>query len=105
MAGKTLPILTREQAVKAFEDAFEKPVDFDHKPTADEIFALQVLAVAQAQLEADQAAIERVIEFVKGLFVSKGEYMFLAQSERDTYRKILAFESKLLGKGDEGDGR
>lgn len=50
MADKTSPRLTREQAVKAFEDAFEKPVDFDHKPTADEIFALQVLAVAQKQL-------------------------------------------------------
>lgn len=43
-------LLTPEQIDKAFEDAFEKPITFDHKPTPDEIFALKLKAVAQAQL-------------------------------------------------------
>jgi len=43
-------LLKPEDMDKAFEDAFEKPVSFDHKPTQEEIFNLKLKAVAQAQL-------------------------------------------------------
>jgi len=44
-------LLTPEQANKAFENAFEAPVTLDHKPTVEEIFTLELMAVAQDQLD------------------------------------------------------
>ncbi len=42
--------LTDEEINKTFEGAFDKPVDFDHKPTMDEILTLRLKAVEQALL-------------------------------------------------------
>ena len=35
-------------AAKAWDEAFEQAVYFDHKPTAEEIFSLRLLAVYDA---------------------------------------------------------
>ena len=42
-------ILTDEELNKAFDDTFEKGMDFDHKPSPEEIFTLQLRSVALAQ--------------------------------------------------------
>jgi len=42
--------LTEREINKAFENTFEEPMDFDHKPTADELFTIQLNSVSQAQL-------------------------------------------------------
>jgi len=39
-------LLSDEQLNEAFDNAFEKPVSFDHKPTADEILTFKLRAVA-----------------------------------------------------------
>lgn len=43
--------LTDDEIDQAFEDTFETPVTFDHKPTVEEIFALKLGSVAQAQID------------------------------------------------------
>lgn len=43
-------LLTPQEIEKAWEDTFEEPVSFDHKPTAEEIFNLRLESVAKAQL-------------------------------------------------------
>jgi len=42
--------LTPEEIDKAFDGAFDKPIEFDHKPTPDEIILIRLKAVAQTQL-------------------------------------------------------
>ena len=44
--------LTDEKIWQAWENAFEKPVDFDHQPTVDEILLLRIKAVIKAYEEA-----------------------------------------------------
>lgn len=44
-------LLSDEEINKAWDDAFDKPIEFDHKPTAEEIFMIRMKAVAQAQLD------------------------------------------------------
>jgi len=53
-------LLTPEETEKAFDNAFETPVDLDHKPTIEEIFALTLKAVTKAQLEKVKAEIEKM---------------------------------------------
>jgi len=36
---------------KAFDDTFAKPVNFDHKPTKEEIFTLELRAVSQFSID------------------------------------------------------
>ncbi len=47
------PILSEEAINKAWDDAFDKPVMLDHKPTADEILTIRLRMVAQAQRDTD----------------------------------------------------
>lgn len=44
-------LLTKEERDKAWEDTFEEPISFDHKPTADEVFDLRLESVDKAQLK------------------------------------------------------
>ncbi len=44
-------ILSDKELNDAWDNAFETPISFDHKPTADEIFTLRLRAIAQAQLD------------------------------------------------------
>ncbi len=43
-------LLSPEECFHAYDDAYDKPVNFDHKPTPEEIFNIQLQAVARAQL-------------------------------------------------------
>lgn len=47
----TTSLIRDEKIMEAFDGAFDKPIDFDHKPTVDEIFIIRLRAVAQAQAE------------------------------------------------------
>ena len=44
-------LLTKKQRGEAWENTFDKPVDFDHKPTQEEIFDWRLKSVAKAQLK------------------------------------------------------
>ena len=44
-----MPVLSDEELNKAWETAFGIPVAFDHKPTAEEIFTIELKTVVQAQ--------------------------------------------------------
>ena len=46
-------LLSDEEINKAFDEAFDKPISFDHKPTPEEIITIRLRAVAQAQWQAD----------------------------------------------------
>jgi len=39
-----------EELNKAYDGAFDKPMDFDHKPTADELHTIRLRAVSQATI-------------------------------------------------------
>ncbi len=43
------PLLSDEEINKAFDEAFDTPISFDHKPTPEEIITIRLRAVAQAQ--------------------------------------------------------
>ena len=43
--------LTEEETDEAWDNAFDTPIEFDHKPTMEEIIAIRLKAVNQAQLE------------------------------------------------------
>ena len=42
--------LTDEEVDRAFDGAFDKPMNFDHKPTQEEILLIRLKAVAEAQI-------------------------------------------------------
>ncbi len=44
-------LLCDKELNDAWENAFDKPVYLDHKPTLEEIFTIRLRAVAQAQLD------------------------------------------------------
>ena len=47
---KDKPLLLSDDEInKAFDEAFDKPISFDHKPTPEEIITIRLRAVAQAQ--------------------------------------------------------
>uniref|UniRef100_A0A6M3IXN4 Uncharacterized protein n=1 Tax=viral metagenome TaxID=1070528 RepID=A0A6M3IXN4_9ZZZZ len=52
--------LTQGEIDKAWEDAFEEPVEFDHKPTAEEVFNYRLEVVADT---ASEKAIKYFIEW------------------------------------------
>ena len=43
------PLLSDVEINKAFDEAFDKPISFDHKPTPEEIITIRLRAVAEAQ--------------------------------------------------------
>jgi len=43
-------LLTDKEIKEAWDNAFEKGINFDHKPAVDELFQIKLRAVAQAQL-------------------------------------------------------
>ena len=43
------PLLSDVEINKAFDEAFDKPIYLDHKPTSEEIITIRLRAVAQAQ--------------------------------------------------------
>lgn len=45
-----MKLLTDKELNEAFDNAFDAPVYFDHKPTGEEIFTARLRAVAQSQL-------------------------------------------------------
>ena len=51
-------LLSDEALNQVFNNAFDKPVSLDHKPTVDEIFTIRLRAVAQTQLAKDKKVIE-----------------------------------------------
>lgn len=53
LADGWLRPLSDEELNKAWDNAFEKPINFDHKPTGDELLTIRLRAVAKAQREAD----------------------------------------------------
>ena len=50
MIAKPELLLTDEELNRAWDDAFDTPVNFDHRPTGDEILTIRLRAVAKAQL-------------------------------------------------------
>jgi len=44
-----LTLISDEEIDKAFVSAFDKPINFNHKPTPSELIAIRLRAVAQAQ--------------------------------------------------------
>ena len=48
-----LKVLSDERLNETWNNTFDIPVNFDHKPTVEEIFTLRLRAVAQAQLASD----------------------------------------------------
>ena len=46
-----MKILDDVEINRAFDNAFDKPVLLDHKPTPDEIITIRLRAVAQAQVD------------------------------------------------------
>ncbi len=46
---KKPPFLSDEEINSAFDKAFDSPINFDHKPTLEEIMLIRLRAVAQAQ--------------------------------------------------------
>ena len=46
------PLLSDEELNKAFDSAFDEPVDFDHEPTPEEVINIRFRAIAQAQIKA-----------------------------------------------------
>ena len=69
MSDKQNWLLTDEKIGEAFDNTFEKPVTLDHQPTVDEIFALKLRSVAQAQLDYAKPLVEnqRDIIWIKAL--------------------------------------
>ncbi len=45
--------LSDEELNKAYDGAFDKPMDFDHKPTADELHTIRLRAVSQATVKGE----------------------------------------------------
>lgn len=54
---KELPLISDEELNKAFDGAFDKAINFDHKPTPEEIVTLRFRAIAQAQRDHDMKTI------------------------------------------------
>ena len=50
MVSRPQLLLTDEELNKAWDDVFDIPMNFDHYPTAEEIFTIRLRAVAKAQL-------------------------------------------------------
>ena len=50
MITKPELLLTDEELNMAWDGAFDIPVDFGHHPTAEELFIIELRAVAKAQL-------------------------------------------------------
>lgn len=55
-------ILNDEEVNKAWDGAFDKPINFDHKPTAEEMFTIRLKAVAQVQRDKDSEYYETIIK-------------------------------------------
>ena len=45
-----LKVLEDSELNRALDNAFDVPINFDHKPTAEEIITIRLRAMAQAQL-------------------------------------------------------
>jgi len=62
-------ILSDSELMNAWENAFEKGIYFDHKPTPEDIITLRLRAVAQAQAEVSfKAGIKEVVEWLEVVY-------------------------------------
>lgn len=66
-------LLTNEEIDSAFESAFDTPINFDHKPTVEEIFVIRLRAVAKAQLK---KVVEHIEKEGTTAYIYEGEYTY-----------------------------
>ena len=57
-----MKLITDEQINQAFDDAFDRPVFLDHKPTPEEIIIIRLRAVVQAQRDDTSEYYEAIIK-------------------------------------------
>ncbi len=51
---KELPVLNREEIMKAFESAFDKGIYLNHKPTEEDFIYIRLRAVAQRDADKER---------------------------------------------------